>query len=82
VSSGKARSRQGLGTAGLGGAWHGHGRSGELRCGRGREWGNDGGLDWEMRASSVGERERVGLSFYRGRGEGERVPMEGEGRPA
>jgi hypothetical protein len=51
-----------------------------LRCGCDREWGNDGGLEWEMRASSVGERERVGLPFYRGRGEGERALREGEGR--
>jgi hypothetical protein len=33
---------------------------------------NGGGLEWEMRASSTREWERVDLSFYRGRGEGER----------
>jgi hypothetical protein len=42
--------------------------------------GNSDGLEWEMMASSAGERERVGLSFYRGRGEGFMVTREGGGR--
>jgi hypothetical protein len=41
---------------------------------------NGGGLEWKMRASSGGERERASLPFYRGRGEGDSAPSEGEGR--
>jgi hypothetical protein len=43
---------------------------------------NDGGFEWEMRASSAGERERAGLPVYieaEGRGRGAR---EGDGWPA
>jgi hypothetical protein len=40
---------------------------------------NGDGLEWEMRASSTREWERVGLSFYRGRGEGERASRGEEG---
>jgi hypothetical protein len=39
------------------------------------------GLEWEMRGSSTREWERVDLSFYRGRGEGERASRGEEGTP-